>query len=74
MRGNRQGLVATIEGTARPPGGFVLPWPFKDPPPAATVNGRRSKWRRRELHIPATGHPITIRAGHSASLDYKDRS
>jgi len=74
MSGNRQGLVATIEGTARPPGGFVLPWPFKDPPPAATVNGRRSKWRQRELHIPATGHPITIRAGHSASLDYKDRS
>ena len=45
MRGNAQRLVATIGGGARPPGGFVLAWPFGGTPPAARVDGRPVPWR-----------------------------
>ena len=60
MRGAPGRLNATIVGTARPPGGFILAWPFAGPPPEARVNGRRAAWQDRELHITATGKPIHI--------------
>jgi hypothetical protein len=37
-------LVLDVAGDA-PPGGFVLPWPFEDPPGRATFNGRRIRPR-----------------------------
>ena len=63
MRGTQQRLTATISGSARPPGGFVLAWPFAGQPPAARVNGRPASWRSGALVIPATGQPIRIDIG-----------
>ena len=63
MRGTPQRLSATISGNARPPGGYVLAWPFAGPPPAARVNGRPVAWRAGALNIPATGQPIRIDVG-----------
>jgi hypothetical protein len=63
MRGTPRRLSATINGNARPPGGFVLDWPFAGPPPVARVDGRPTKWRGRALHIASTGKPIRIEIG-----------
>ena len=63
MRGNANRLVATVGGTARPPGGFVLAWPFPNPPPAARIDGRPVPWRGGALTFAATGNPIRIHVG-----------
>lgn len=63
LRGSSRRLSATIAGSARPPGGFVLAWPFASPPPAARVDGRPTRWRDRALHIAPTGKPIRIEVG-----------
>ncbi len=63
MLGTPRRLSATIAGTARPPGGFVLAWPFAGPPPEARVDGRRTAWRDRALNIASTGKPIRIEIG-----------
>jgi hypothetical protein len=63
MRGDARRLSATIGGSARPPGGFVLAWPFDSEPPQATVDGKPALWRDRSLHIRPTGRPIRIEAG-----------
>ena len=63
MHGTPGQLVATVGGSARPPGGFVLAWPFAGPPPTARVDGRRVAWRNGVLTIPATGRPIRIEVG-----------
>ena len=63
MRGTPRRLSATIGGSARPPGGFVLAWPFVSQPPAARINGRPVTWRDRALHIAPTGKPIRIEVG-----------
>jgi hypothetical protein len=60
MRGDPRKLIATIAGTARPPGGFVLAWPFDGKPGTALVNGRRASWHEGAIHIPATGRPIRV--------------
>ena len=63
MRGNSRRLVATIDGSARPPGGYELGWPFGGAPPAARIDGRPAAWRGNALHIPATGRRIQIEIG-----------
>ena len=63
MRGSPRRLSAVIAGGTRPPGGFILAWPFSGLPPAARVDGRPAKWRDRELHIASTGQPIHIEVG-----------
>jgi len=70
MRGDAYGLMATIGGTARPPGGFVIAWPFDSEPPPVRVNGRRTAWSQRALRIMPTGQAIHITAGRlpAASL------
>ena len=60
MRGDARRLSATIGPNARPPGGFVLAWPFAGTPPPARVDGVAVQWRRRELRFPATGRAIRI--------------
>ena len=52
-------LILQVAGGARvPPGGFVLVWPGRQPPPATTrVNGKPARWEGRELRFrdaPAT--------------------
>lgn len=63
MRGDAERLTATIDGNARPPGGFVLAWPFSGTPPAAYVDGRKLEWRDGALYIRATNKPIRIEVG-----------
>ncbi|HEU5286666.1 MAG TPA: hypothetical protein VFU20_09225 [Sphingomicrobium sp.] len=63
MRGDARNLVATVGGSARPPGGFVLAWPFAGTPPPARVDGRAVPWRNRAITFTATGKPIRIRVG-----------
>ena len=60
MRGNSRRLVVTIGKGARPPGGFVLAWPFGGTPPVARVDGRPVEWRNGALSFPATGRPMKI--------------
>jgi hypothetical protein len=60
MRGDARHLLATIGGSARPPGGFVLAWPFGGAPPPAWIDGRTVQWRNRTLTFNATGRPIRI--------------
>jgi hypothetical protein len=52
-------LVLKLAGGAQvPPGGFVLVWPGRQPPPATTrVNGKPARWEGKELRfrdVPAT--------------------
>jgi hypothetical protein len=60
MRGSPRSLDATIAGSARPPGGFVLDWPFSGAPPEARVDGRAARWTGRTLVIRPTGRPIRV--------------
>ncbi len=68
MRGDARLLTATISGDARPPGGFVLGWPFGGMPPAARVNGRPAEWRGDALRIAATGQRIEIEIGQTPPI------
>jgi hypothetical protein len=63
VRGTPARLSATIGGTARPPGGYVLAWPFAGPLPAARIDGRSARWTGRSLRFPATGRLIRIEVG-----------
>ena len=63
MRGTPARLSATIGASARPPGGFILAWPFAGQPPAARIDGRPAQWREHTLHIAPTGKPIRIEVG-----------
>lgn len=61
MRGSRKkGLTLTLAGGARPPGGFVVPWPFPGTPGTALVNGRPTLAARDGLHLPATTANTTV--------------
>ncbi|MEA1072949.1 hypothetical protein [Sphingomonas sp. LY160] len=63
MRGTPARLSATIDGRARPPGGFVIAWPFAGSPPPATVDGRPVAWQGGELRIAPTGRAIRVEVG-----------
>ncbi|WP_445190781.1 discoidin domain-containing protein [Sphingomonas sp. Tas61C01] len=68
LRRDAGGIVATIGGTARPPDGFVLPWPLEGKPGVATVDGKAAKVEPDGLHLSAAGRPMTVRwssAGNS---------
>jgi hypothetical protein len=60
MRQTGGRVIATLAGTARPPGGFVLPLPSARHPRVATVNGRIVRLAKDGLHIPATGGKLRI--------------
>jgi hypothetical protein len=73
MRGDRDNLVATVGGTARPPGGFVIAWPFEGDAPAARVNGKLTNWPKTGLHIRATGQPLRIEVARVPNAVSKGR-
>ena len=73
MRGTRRNLVATIGGSAKPPGGFVIAWPFDGNPPSVRVNGQLTGWPRSGLRIRATGRPIRIQLARAPSATSKHR-
>ena len=51
-------LIALTPGLRVPPGGFVLVWPGREPPPATTrVNGKPARWDGKNCasrDVPAT--------------------
>ena len=53
-----QSVLELAGGAQVPPGGFVLVWPGRQPPPATTrVNGKPARWEGKELRfrdVPAT--------------------
>jgi hypothetical protein len=51
-------LVVSIDGNARPPGGFFLPSPWSQPPNARRLDGSPLAWQNGELHIKSL--PIEI--------------
>ncbi|WP_224247856.1 discoidin domain-containing protein [Hyalangium gracile] len=56
LRAEGDRLTIRLEGTARPPGGFIIPADLFDPSDAR-INGRRAKWSGAELEVaraPAT--------------------
>jgi hypothetical protein len=61
IRRDGETLEATIAGTATPPAGFILPWPFPGRPGPATIDGHAVTPAPDGLHIPATGRAIVVR-------------
>lgn len=61
MREEGGGVVATIGGSTKPAGGFVLPWPLPGRPGKATLDGREVAAGPDGLRVPASGKPVTIR-------------
>ena len=53
-------LSVAIGGTAQPPRGYVLPWPWKTPPGTAMIDGTPARFKDGMLVIPAHGHPIRV--------------
>lgn len=73
MRGNSRNFVAAIAGTARPPGGFVIYWPFAGRPPPVRVDGRLIDWPKTGLRIRSTGRPIRIGVASASAPNSRDR-
>ncbi|MES2054859.1 MAG: hypothetical protein V4564_02885, partial [Pseudomonadota bacterium] len=51
-------LLVDLSGNARPPGGFVIDWPFQGTPGIATIDGRRWVPSGRQLHLPMLSRHI----------------
>ena len=62
MRIEGNTLIADIDGGAKPPGGFLLPWPFDGPPGAAMINGKPARFGRDGLRIASADGPIRVEA------------
>ena len=61
LRQRRGALALTLSGSARPPRGFILPWPLLARAPAtARIDGRLVALRNRDLAIPATARHIVL--------------
>ncbi|WP_037514683.1 discoidin domain-containing protein [Sphingomonas sp. PAMC 26621] len=53
-------LVIEIGGTARPPGGFVIPWVSGGRPGQARVNGKSRRFASDGLHVRANGKRVLV--------------
>jgi hypothetical protein len=53
MRGTADRLEVTLGGSAAPPGGFVLPWPFDGKPGRAMIDGAPADFGKDGLRFPA---------------------
>ena len=62
LRATAKAFIVTIADTARPPGGFVLPWPWRTAPAFALVDGKRMALDKGVLTLQATGKSIRIEA------------
>ncbi|HEY1446970.1 MAG TPA: hypothetical protein VGF33_00405, partial [Caulobacteraceae bacterium] len=51
-------LILRVGGDARPPGGFVFPWPFVGPPGVARLNGRSLTWNAGAVRLAGQGELI----------------
>ena len=53
-------LTLHIDAGAKPPGGFVLPWPFESSPGATRINGKPASWKNDGLHIVAAPADVAV--------------
>lgn len=60
IAGNPDRLEATIDGSAHPPGGFVIAWPFAGAPSQATINGRAARLKNGAVAFPRGTGVVTI--------------
>jgi hypothetical protein len=51
-------LILRVGGDARPPGGFVFPWPFAGPPGVARFNGRILTWNAGAVRLAGQGELV----------------
>ena len=49
-------------GLKLPPGGLVLPWPYRDAPGETRINGKPAQWKDGELRITTLPAKVVIRA------------
>jgi hypothetical protein len=56
-------VVLHIARGPRPPGGFVFPWPWDEPPGAARINGEPAPWQGKELRFSDVPAEIVMQAG-----------
>lgn len=62
LRRDGRGFVLTLEPGVTPPGGFVIPWPKGETPPAAVrIDGRAAAFTDGELKIPAGARRVELR-------------
>jgi F5/8 type C domain-containing protein len=50
--------TVSIAGAARPPGGFVLAWPFEGAPGMTRIDGRPARWIGRSLRLSGPGEVV----------------
>ncbi|MEN2786760.1 discoidin domain-containing protein [Sphingomonas qilianensis] len=51
-------LRVDLTGSARPPGGFLIAWPFAGAPGTATIDGTRQRVTGRQLQVPVGARRI----------------
>jgi hypothetical protein len=62
LRRTDEGYVLTLDGGASPPGGFVLPWPAGETPPARVrIDGRPASWTGSDLVVPSGARRVEMR-------------
>ncbi|MFC3580504.1 discoidin domain-containing protein [Sphingomonas hylomeconis] len=54
-------LIVDLSGDARPPGGFIIDWPFAGTPGTALVDGVRRRPSGKQLRLPAGAAQIVWR-------------
>ena len=59
IEGNK--LITEIGGGAKPPGGFLLPWPFGGTPGAARINGKLAQFGRDGLRTVSAGEHTHVK-------------
>jgi hypothetical protein len=60
LQQNAKNVVLHIAIGAKPPGGFVLAWPFPGRPGATRIDGKRAVWQNAELRIRAAPAQVVI--------------
>lgn len=67
MRGTAKRFALSIDGNARPTGGFRFAWPFAGKPPKVQIDGRAAAWMFEKgqywVQLPARGQKITVTIG-----------
>lgn len=62
FRADRRGYLLTLEPGVTPPGGFIVPWPAGETPPATVrIDGRAAAFVNGELAIPAGARRVEMR-------------
>ena len=54
-------MLEAKAGLKLPPGGLVLPWPYKDAPGETRINGKPAQWKDGELRITTLPAKVSIR-------------